>query len=65
MPKHHNLPKLLVHVDEASDALSIGRTRIFALMASGELASVRVGRSRLIPVAALEEYAERLVAEAS
>jgi excisionase family DNA binding protein len=33
---------------------------IFQLIRSGELASVRIGRSRRIPVTALQDYVARL-----
>ena len=54
---------VLVEVSEAQVALGgIGRTKIAELIASGELASVKLGRRRLIPFAALEAFAERLSA---
>ena len=58
------MEKLLVSVwPEAAEALGIGRSTAFALVSSGELPSVRVGKRRLVPTAALREYAERLIAE--
>ena len=38
----------------------MGRTSIYSLIASGELRSVKIGRSRRIPADALEEYVGRL-----
>jgi excisionase family DNA binding protein len=55
--------KLAYSVDEACSALSIGRTAVFDLLRRGEIASVKVGRRRLIPVASLDAYLARLVAE--
>jgi excisionase family DNA binding protein len=52
--------KLFVRPSEAAARLSIGRTRLFAAIRSGDLRSVTYGNSRLIPVAALEEFAQRL-----
>lgn len=40
--------------------VGLGRTKLFELMKSGEIQSVKVGRARLIPEAALVEYVERL-----
>ena len=60
MPKHHNLPKLLYKTTEAAEMLSIGRTRIYELISSGDLPSVKVGNSRLISADALAEYAANL-----
>ncbi len=57
------IPRLLLTPVEAAAAIGISRTRIFALMSSGAVESVRVGRSRRIPVSALEEFVARLRAE--
>jgi excisionase family DNA binding protein len=57
--------RLLRVEDVARDVLHIGRTRVYELIASGELASVAVGRSRRIPESALQEYIDRLKADAS
>lgn len=54
---------LLVNPEEAARVLGIGRTRTYALIASGELQSVKLGRARRIPRTALEDYVARLVAE--
>lgn len=62
MPKYHNLNKLLYTAEEAAEVLSIGRTRVFALMASGDLPSVKVGKSRRITAESLEQYVARLAA---
>jgi excisionase family DNA binding protein len=47
-------------IEDLSSVLPIGRTRIFALIKSGELESVKVGRSRLIPADAVERFLQRL-----
>lgn len=52
--------KLFHRVPEAAEALGIGRTRLYELMASGALESVHDGRRRLIPTEALESYAQSL-----
>lgn len=59
------IPALMLTVEEAGTALRIGRTRMFALIGSGEIRSVKVGRSRRIPVEALTEYKRRLEAQAA
>jgi excisionase family DNA binding protein len=40
--------------------LNVGRSTVFALVASGELRSVKIGRRRLVPEAALVEFIENL-----
>lgn len=51
---------LLLTVEEAARRLGIGRTMCFALIASGELESVKVGSLRRIPADALAVYVARL-----
>ncbi|MFD7446672.1 helix-turn-helix domain-containing protein [Streptomyces sp. NPDC059909] len=51
---------LLLTVEEAARRLGIGRTTCFALIASGELESVKVGSLRRIPSDALAAYVARL-----
>lgn len=53
--------QLLVTPEEAARRLSLGRTTIYELMASGELQSVSVGRCRRVPVSELRSFVERLV----
>jgi excisionase family DNA binding protein len=52
--------KVLLTVDEAATALSLGRTITYSLVMRDEILSVKIGRRRLIPVAALYAYVERL-----
>jgi excisionase family DNA binding protein len=59
----HGVPlqiKVLVSVDEAAAMLSVGRTLIYDLLASGDLVSVKIGVARRIPVSALHDFIERL-----
>lgn len=55
--------KLLVRPIEACKRLNMGRTRLYQEMATGRLRSIRVGGLRLIPVAELESYIARTMAE--
>ncbi len=55
--------RLLYRPAEAADAMGISRTKIYGLMASGDVPSVRVGGSLRVPVAALRERIERQLAE--
>ena len=50
------VPQLLVTPRQAAQALGVGRSTIYELLASGELESVRIGTSRRIPVDALDRY---------
>jgi excisionase family DNA binding protein len=57
------VPRLLLTVPEAAEALAISRSKLYELLASGDVASIRIDGSRRIPLAALEEYVSRLLAE--
>lgn len=51
---------LLLKPERAAVLLSIGRTKVYELMRSGALPSVRFGGSRRIPATALYEFVARL-----
>jgi excisionase family DNA binding protein len=42
----------------------LGRTRVFDLIRTGQLKSVKIGRRRLVPDSAIAEYIESLKATA-
>jgi excisionase family DNA binding protein len=52
---------LLLSVPEAARALGIARSSLYLLMDRHELTSVSIGRRRLLPARALEEYVDRLI----
>lgn len=52
---------MLVTVAEAAVRLGVGRSYLYSRVMAGDIASVKLGRSRRIPVAALDEFvAQRL-----
>lgn len=52
----HDPTLVALTVEEAARRLSVGRTTMYALVASGEIPSVTVGRLRRIPAEALNDY---------
>lgn len=56
---------VLLTAERAAERLSLGRTTVYGLIASGELASVKVGRARRVPAGALDAYVARLSADAA
>ena len=48
--------RLVVDVIEAARRLGVSRSTVFALISAGRLRTIKVGRRRLIPVAALVEF---------
>lgn len=55
---------LAVSPNEAASLLSIGRTRLYQEISSGKLRSFKLGRRRMIPVAAIEDWIVAREAEA-
>jgi excisionase family DNA binding protein len=48
--------QLLFRPDEAAQRLGIGRTKVYELMARGELRSVKIGAARRISATALADF---------
>jgi excisionase family DNA binding protein len=54
------IPALLVRAEDAAVALGIGRTKVYELMRSGVLRSVKIGGLRRIPATALADFVAQL-----
>jgi excisionase family DNA binding protein len=52
--------RMLLTPDEAAVALGIKRTKLYHLLATGQISSVKIGALRRFPVRSLEIYVERL-----
>ncbi|MGB9866581.1 MAG: helix-turn-helix domain-containing protein [Bacillota bacterium] len=50
--------KLALSVKEAAQRLGLSQKALYAHLAAGRLPCIRLGRRRLIPVAALERWLE-------
>ncbi len=57
--------RLLLTAEEVAQALGIGRSKVYELMASGQLRSVAIGRLRRVPAERLAEFVARLEVEGS
>ncbi len=51
---------LLLTVKESAKRLSLARSTLYQLVLTGEVESVKIGRCRRIPLAALTDYIDRL-----
>jgi len=51
-------PDRLLSIDEAAEALGIGRSRLYDEIGAGRLRSVKLGRRRLVPSSAIREFTE-------
>jgi excisionase family DNA binding protein len=49
-------PPRLMSVEEAADALGLGRTATYGLIQSGSLRTHKIGRRRLVSEAAVADY---------
>ena len=57
------MDKILLSINEAAGRVSLGRTKLYELIARGEIPTVRIGRAVRVPTSSLEEWARRQVAE--
>lgn len=53
----------MLRVEEGAGLIRVSRSKMFELIKSGEIRSVKIGRSRRIPASALDEYVARLLDE--
>ena len=55
--------KVLCSVPDLAAMLSIGRTAAWELVRRHKIRSVKIGRTRRVPLSAIHEYLERLLDE--
>jgi excisionase family DNA binding protein len=58
------MEKLLLSPEEVAEMLGVGRSRVSDLMRKRELLSVRIGKSRRVPAAALLDYVKGMTENA-
>lgn len=58
-PQRDAIEPRLVKIEEAARALSISPATCYRLVACGEIATVRFGRARRVPVAELDRLIQR------
>jgi excisionase family DNA binding protein len=54
-------PRVLYRVEDAAAILSVSRCRIYELIRSGQLRTVRIGVNRRVPAKSIEEYVDQLL----
>ena len=57
-PQEGTQQRLLLRIPEAAETLGLGRTKIYELIATGELPTIRVGRAVRISVSTLQKWVE-------
>ena len=56
---------MLFSIEEVADILHIGRSTVFKLIKEGSIQSIKLGRSRRVPIDAMQNYVNDLISEAS
>lgn len=56
--------RLLLTIPEAAQVLGVSRSILYQLVLAGEVASIKIGRSRRVPTVALEQYVSARLAPA-
>jgi excisionase family DNA binding protein len=59
----HNMEKLLLTPEEAAEALNISRSMLYDLIRFRAIKSVKIGKARRIPAAAMREYVAALMSD--
>jgi excisionase family DNA binding protein len=54
---------IAVGISEACRLTGLGRSKLYELLTASEIPSVKIGKRRVIPVAALRDFIDRLIAE--
>ncbi len=63
MEVHLDPDRMLYRVDEAAAVLALSRHRLYELIRSGELPTVKIGNLRRIPVQSMVAYVDGLLLE--
>ena len=54
------MERLLIGIADAAETLGVGRSTAYALIHTGDLETVKIGRRALITAASVRDYVERL-----
>ena len=54
------MDQLLLTPEDAAELLAVGRTKLYELLRTGAIESVRIGAARRVPAAALTAYVDQL-----
>ena len=57
------MDRMLLRPTEAAETIGVGRSKIYELLASGELPSIRIGGSVRVPVDALRAWIDLQLVE--
>jgi excisionase family DNA binding protein len=57
------MERVLLTPEEVGCVLHIGRSKVFDLIRSGELVSIKIGRLRRVPVEEIQDFTQRRIRE--
>jgi len=57
-PQEGTPQRLLLRIPEVAETLGMGRTKIYEMIATGELPTIRIGRAVRISVTTLQKWVE-------
>jgi excisionase family DNA binding protein len=57
--------RLLLRPEEGADALGVSRARFYELMSQGRIKSIKIGRSRRVPISELQIWIATELADQS
>ncbi|MEV4762569.1 helix-turn-helix domain-containing protein [Micromonospora chokoriensis] len=55
--------RIVLTIEQAAHRLGIGRTTMYALVKTGQIRTVTIGRLRRVPAFCLDEYVQNLLSE--
>jgi excisionase family DNA binding protein len=53
--------RVVLTIEQAAERLGIGRTTMYALIKTGQIRTVTIGRLRRVPAFCLDEYVQKLL----
>lgn len=59
----NRMEKLLLTIDEAAELVGLGRSKLYELVRTGQIDSVKIGRARRVHIAAVRAFVDRLQSE--
>ncbi|KXK58528.1 excisionase [Micromonospora rosaria] len=55
--------RVVLTIEQAAERLGIGRTTMYALIKTGQIRTVTIGRLRRVPTFCLDEYVQSLLSD--
>ncbi len=63
MSGHQPVEPICVRVNDAARMIGVGRTKLYQLIATGELETVKIGKATRVTTASLQKFVELRVSD--